>query len=171
MPIRLPDLTAQVPPEVEKCVRHVRDQTRSVLSPIIHQLRNADLIINVALGTDVNRNDYLAIPDPGFAKAKTKYETFVKVARAGAQPSRQRSANPSADPAPTAAPQKPGVDSGTLRFREGTDELSPRQCRTKTDIFLGHAAPAKRRQLLWPRFCKSIGFQQELAAGEYFTIP
>ena len=63
---------------------------------VIEQLRNADLIINVALGTDVNRNLYLAITDPGFGKARTKYESFlgspgfcqrpevVKLARAGA---------------------------------------------------------------------------------------
>jgi len=68
----------------------------SSILAIIEQLRNADLIINVALGTDVNRNLYLAITDPGFAKAKTKYETFlgspgfcerpdiVEVAKAGA---------------------------------------------------------------------------------------
>ena len=31
MPIRFRDLIAHVPPEVEKRVRHVRDQTRSVL--------------------------------------------------------------------------------------------------------------------------------------------
>jgi len=44
---------------------------------MIQQLRNADLIINVALGTDVNRNLYQAITDSGFAKARTKYETFL----------------------------------------------------------------------------------------------
>lgn len=66
------------------------------LLAIVQQLRNADLIINVALGTDVNRNLYLAITDPGFGKARAKYECFlgspgfcqrpevVKLAKAGA---------------------------------------------------------------------------------------
>ena len=42
---------------------------------VTRQLRNADLIINVAIRTDVNRNLHLAITDPSFGKARTKYET------------------------------------------------------------------------------------------------
>jgi three-Cys-motif partner protein len=41
------------------------------------QLKNADLLINVAIGTDATRNLGYAILDPGFCKAKSKYEAFL----------------------------------------------------------------------------------------------
>jgi three-Cys-motif partner protein len=41
------------------------------------QLKNADLLINVAIGTDATRNLGFAILDRGFEKAKSKYESFL----------------------------------------------------------------------------------------------
>jgi three-Cys-motif partner protein len=49
----------------------------ATVQAIGRQLKNADLLINVAIGTDVNRNLVLAILDRGFAKAKSKYESFL----------------------------------------------------------------------------------------------
>ncbi len=46
---------------------------------IVAHLQNADLLINVALGTDVNRNLVPAILDPSFKSAREKYETFLGV--------------------------------------------------------------------------------------------
>lgn len=51
----------------------------ATIQAIVRHLKNADLIINVAIGTDVNRNLYLAITDRAFGKARIKYETFLGV--------------------------------------------------------------------------------------------
>ena len=44
---------------------------------IVAHLKNADLLINVALGTDVNRNIGNAATNPSFARARQKYERFL----------------------------------------------------------------------------------------------
>jgi three-Cys-motif partner protein len=49
----------------------------ATVKTIVHQLKNADLIINVALGTDVTRNLHLAITGEGFSKVRAKYESFL----------------------------------------------------------------------------------------------
>jgi len=49
----------------------------STIEQIVGQLRNADLLINVALGTDVNRNIVPAILSPTHVKAREKYERFL----------------------------------------------------------------------------------------------
>lgn len=46
---------------------------------VVGSLQNADLLINVALGTDVNRNIVQAILSPTHAKAREKYESFLGV--------------------------------------------------------------------------------------------
>ena len=49
----------------------------STIQRIVAHLQNADLLINVAIGTDVNRNIANAATDPSFARAKQKYESFL----------------------------------------------------------------------------------------------
>jgi three-Cys-motif partner protein len=49
----------------------------ATIQAIANQLKNADLIINVALRTDVNRNLVMAINDASFGKVKAKYERFL----------------------------------------------------------------------------------------------
>jgi len=49
----------------------------AAVQAIGHQLKNADLLINVAIGTDATRNLGFAILDRGFEKAKSKYEAFL----------------------------------------------------------------------------------------------
>jgi three-Cys-motif partner protein len=49
----------------------------STIQRIVAHLQHADLLINVAIGTDVNRNIANAATDPSFAKAKQKYESFL----------------------------------------------------------------------------------------------
>jgi three-Cys-motif partner protein len=44
---------------------------------VVRCLQNADLLINVALGTDVNRNIVPAILSPTHTKAREKYESFL----------------------------------------------------------------------------------------------
>jgi three-Cys-motif partner protein len=44
---------------------------------VVGYLQNADLLINVALGTDVNRNIVPAILSPTHTKAREKYESFL----------------------------------------------------------------------------------------------
>lgn len=44
---------------------------------LVAHLANADLLINVALGTDVNRNIIPAILSPTHSKARDKYERFL----------------------------------------------------------------------------------------------
>jgi three-Cys-motif partner protein len=44
---------------------------------VVGHLQNADLLINVAIGTDVNRNIASAATDPSFARARRKYEAFL----------------------------------------------------------------------------------------------
>jgi three-Cys-motif partner protein len=51
----------------------------STIQRIVAHLQNADLLINVAIGTDVNRNIAAAATDPSFAKARQKYETFLGI--------------------------------------------------------------------------------------------
>lgn len=51
----------------------------TTVKTIIRCLKNADLIINVALRTDVNRNLHFAITDGGFSKVRAKYESFLGV--------------------------------------------------------------------------------------------
>lgn len=46
---------------------------------IVAHLQNADLLINIAIGTDVNRNITSATIDPAFARARQKYETFLGI--------------------------------------------------------------------------------------------
>jgi hypothetical protein len=45
----------------------------------VNKLQNADLLINVALGTDVNRNIVPAILSPSYKTAREKYEKFLGV--------------------------------------------------------------------------------------------
>ena len=52
MPIRLKDLIARVPPEVEKRVRHVRDQTRSVLQDALRA--ECRLLLRTPAETEAN---------------------------------------------------------------------------------------------------------------------
>lgn len=42
-------------------------------------LKNADLIINIALGTDLNRNIVNVVLDPAFSQTKDKYERFLGI--------------------------------------------------------------------------------------------
>jgi three-Cys-motif partner protein len=49
----------------------------STIQRIVAHLQNADLLINVAIGTDVNRNIASAATDPSFARARKKYESFL----------------------------------------------------------------------------------------------
>ena len=49
----------------------------TTIKRIVAHLRNADLLINVAIGTDVNRNIANAATDPSFVRAKQKYESFL----------------------------------------------------------------------------------------------
>lgn len=51
----------------------------STIQRIVAHLQNADLLINVAIGTDVNRNIASAATDPAFARARKKYETFLGI--------------------------------------------------------------------------------------------
>jgi three-Cys-motif partner protein len=51
----------------------------STIERIVQHLKKADLIINVAIGTDVNRNLVQAITSPAFATVRTKYEEFLGV--------------------------------------------------------------------------------------------
>jgi three-Cys-motif partner protein len=48
----------------------------STIQRIVAHLQNADLLINVAIGTDVNHNIANAATDPSFARARKKYESF-----------------------------------------------------------------------------------------------
>jgi three-Cys-motif partner protein len=47
------------------------------IESLVRRLRNADLLINVALGTDVNRNIVPAILSPSHTRAREKYEGFL----------------------------------------------------------------------------------------------
>jgi three-Cys-motif partner protein len=49
----------------------------ATVQAIGRQLKNADLLINVAIGTDATRNLGFAILDRSFEKAKSKYEAFL----------------------------------------------------------------------------------------------
>lgn len=49
----------------------------ATVQKIIGCLKNVDLIINVATGTDFSRNVTGVIMDEGFSKAKEKYESFL----------------------------------------------------------------------------------------------
>jgi three-Cys-motif partner protein len=49
------------------------------IKSIVNKLQNADLLINVALGTDVNRNIVPAILSPSYKTAREKYEKFLGV--------------------------------------------------------------------------------------------
>jgi three-Cys-motif partner protein len=49
------------------------------IQKIVAHLQNADLLINVALGTDVTRNIVPAILSPSHITSKTKYENFLGV--------------------------------------------------------------------------------------------
>jgi len=49
----------------------------ATIESIVNRLQNADLLINVALGTDVNRNIVPAILSRTHAKAREKYERFL----------------------------------------------------------------------------------------------
>jgi three-Cys-motif partner protein len=49
----------------------------STIESLVRRLRNADLLINVALGTDVNRNIVPAILSPSHTRAREKYEEFL----------------------------------------------------------------------------------------------
>jgi three-Cys-motif partner protein len=49
----------------------------ATIESIVNRLQNADLLINVALGTDVNRNIVPAILSRTHAKARGKYERFL----------------------------------------------------------------------------------------------
>jgi three-Cys-motif partner protein len=49
----------------------------TTIEQIVARLQNADLLINVALGTDVNRNIIPAILAPTHIKAREKYERFL----------------------------------------------------------------------------------------------
>jgi three-Cys-motif partner protein len=46
---------------------------------IVDHLQNADLLINVSIGTDVNRNIASAATDPSFTRARRKYESFLGI--------------------------------------------------------------------------------------------
>jgi len=46
---------------------------------IVAELQNADLLINVAIGTDINRNIVKAATKPSFIRAREKYEKFLGV--------------------------------------------------------------------------------------------
>jgi three-Cys-motif partner protein len=47
------------------------------IEQIVRQLKNADLLVNVALGTDANRNLVSAIRLPSHVKVREKYEAFL----------------------------------------------------------------------------------------------
>jgi three-Cys-motif partner protein len=49
----------------------------ATIKQIVEHLGNADLLINVALGTDVNRNIGAAILSPTHVRAREKYERFL----------------------------------------------------------------------------------------------
>jgi three-Cys-motif partner protein len=49
----------------------------TAIERIVAHLQNADLLINVAIGTDVNRNIASAATDPSFTRARQKYEAFL----------------------------------------------------------------------------------------------
>jgi len=49
----------------------------STIEQVVKQLGNVDLLINVALGTDANRNIISAVLATSHAKAKEKYERFL----------------------------------------------------------------------------------------------
>jgi len=49
----------------------------TTIQNVVGHLENADLLINVALGTDVNRNIIPAILLPSHVKAREKYERFL----------------------------------------------------------------------------------------------
>ena len=51
----------------------------ATIERIVGQLQNVDLLINVALGTDVNRNIVPAILSPTHTKAREKYERFLGI--------------------------------------------------------------------------------------------
>lgn len=51
----------------------------STIRRIVAHLQNADLLINVAIGTDVNRNIANAATEPSFARARKKYESFLGI--------------------------------------------------------------------------------------------
>ncbi len=51
----------------------------ATIKRIVNHLQNADLLINVALGTDVNRNIVSAILSPTHTKARDKYERFLGI--------------------------------------------------------------------------------------------
>jgi three-Cys-motif partner protein len=51
----------------------------TTIKHIVDHLQNADLLINVALGTDVNRNIVPAILSPSHRSARGKYEKFLGV--------------------------------------------------------------------------------------------
>ncbi|MEY2557074.1 MAG: hypothetical protein QOE34_499 [Verrucomicrobiota bacterium] len=58
----------------------------STIEWIVSHLQNTDLLINVALGTDVNRNIIPAILSPTHTKAREKYERFLGTPGFCAQP-------------------------------------------------------------------------------------
>lgn len=58
----------------------------STIQRIAAHLQNADLLINVALGTDVNRNLANAIRSTNYEAARQKYETFLGTPGFCAQP-------------------------------------------------------------------------------------
>lgn len=49
----------------------------ATMEAMILQLQRLDILVNVALGTDVIRNMVAACLDPAFAKARDKYEAFL----------------------------------------------------------------------------------------------
>jgi len=49
----------------------------TTIESLVRRLRNADLLINVALGTDVNRNIIPAILSSTHSRAREKYERFL----------------------------------------------------------------------------------------------
>jgi three-Cys-motif partner protein len=51
----------------------------TTIQAIVTRLKNADLIINVALRTDVTRNLVSAILSPAFSKTRQKYERFLGI--------------------------------------------------------------------------------------------
>ncbi len=49
----------------------------ATIEQIVRQLKNADLLVNVAFGTDANRNLVPAILSPSHARVRAKYERFL----------------------------------------------------------------------------------------------
>jgi three-Cys-motif partner protein len=58
----------------------------NTIQRIVAHLQNADLLINVAIGTDVNRNIANAATTPSFTRARHKYETFLGIPGFCSQP-------------------------------------------------------------------------------------